>query len=268
MIQGRCAKSLTRLLTLLGAALGSVAFVEGQGIPAIPTANNSASHTSAFEQPLAWLQEARHNFSAVKDYTCTLSKRENIGGRLSDEHIIDAKFRNQPFSVYMRWLAPSKLYGQELAFVQVRNNNKLRVHSKGLIKGAVGFVTVDLNDRRIMEHTRHSIYEAGIGNLIEQAMKYVEVEKDGGKGQARVSETVHDKRPVFRVEIVRAERRPQFDYYRTVLYLDKDSKMPVRGENYDWPRPGSASAGGELTEQVSFTNLRWNVGLGDRDFNK
>jgi hypothetical protein len=52
-----------------------------------------------------------------------------------------------------------------------------------------------------------------------------------------------------------------------VLYLDKEAKLPVRAENYDWPRQGGPAAG-ELMEQVSFTNLRWNLGLTDKEFNK
>jgi hypothetical protein len=227
---------------------------------------------SPFEQLHGWLLEARRNFTAVQDYTCTITKRENINGILSEEHVIEAKFRTQPFSVYMRWLAPSKLYGQEVAFVMGRNNNKMRVHSKGLLKGAVGFVTLDVNDRRVLEQSRHTIYEAGIGNLIEQALKYLDAEKVSGKGQVRSTEILHDNRRCLRVEIIRGERRQQADFYRTVLYLDKEAKLPIRAENYAWPRPGAAAdsrfSPGDLLEQVSFTNLRWNLGLSDREFNK
>jgi hypothetical protein len=278
MIQGRKRPPLTRSIFawLLGFVAVGLPCLRGQGVatpsvpaPAppgtvIPVAGPGAS---AFDQPLGWLLEARRNFTAVKDYTCTLSKRENVTGTLSDEHIIETKFRTQPFSVYMRWLAPSKFYNQEVAFVLGRNNNKMRVHSKGLIKGAVGFVAVDINDRRVMEQSRHTIYEAGIGNLIEQAIKHVQLEKEIGTGQVRTTEVVHDNRHCLRVEIVRTERRPQIEFYRTVLYLDKDAKLPVRAENFDWPRQGGPAAGA-LMEQVSFTNLRWNLGLTDREFNK
>jgi hypothetical protein len=263
MIRERAAKCLRQQAILLLLALFGIgeALALGQGIP------TAAGPAALFEQPRAWLLDARRNFTAVQDYTCTLSKRENVGGVLSEEHIIEAKFRTQPFSVYMRWLAPTKLYGQEVAFILGRNNNKMRVHSKGLIKGAVGFVTLDINDRRVLEQSRHTVYDAGIGNLIDQALKYVEAEKRIGKGQVRITEVLHDNRPCLRVELIRAERRQEFDFYRSVLYLDKEAKLPVRAENYDWPRQGG-SAAGELMEQVSFTNLRWNLGLTDKEFNK
>lgn len=269
--RGRSRQAIRLLLGVALCGLGGtgVAFVNGQGLPVTPKAVSPATAIapSPFDAPRAWLLEARRNFTAVQDYTCTLTKRENVNGTLSDEHFIEAKFRTQPFSVYMRWLAPSKYYGQEVAFVLGRNNNKMRVHSKGLIKGAVGFVSLDINDRRVLEHSRHTIYEAGIGNLIEQAIKYVEAERETGTGQVRTTEVLHDNRRCLRVEIIRAERRQQFDFYRTVLYLDKEAKLPVRAENYGWPRAGGSPLG-DLLEQASFTNLRWNVGLTDREFNK
>lgn len=262
----RLARTVTALLVCCFAS--RLPCLSGQGVP--PPTAPSAARPSAFDQPLAWLLEARRNFTVVKDYTCTLTKRENVNGKLSDAHIIEAKFRTQPFSVYMRWLAPSKYYNQEAAFVLGRHNNKMRVHSKGLIKGAVGFVSVDLNDRRVIEQSRHTIYEAGIGNLIEQAIRYVQAEKEIGTAQVRTSEVILDNRRCLRVEIVQTQRRQQYEFYRTVLYLDKDAKLPVRAENYDWPRAGGppSAALGALMEEVSFTNLRWNLGLSDREFNK
>jgi hypothetical protein len=272
MSQGKTRTSYGRqvVAALIFVGASGVMSLMVQGVPAQTAPRPALASPSPFDQPLNWLLEARRNFTAVKDYTCTLSKRENVNGALSDEHIIEAKFRTQPFSVYMRWLAPGKFYNQEAAFVLGRNNNKMRVHSKGLIKGAVGFVSVDLNDHRVMEQSRHTIYEAGIGNLIEQAVKYVQAEKEAGTGQARITEVMLDNRRCLRVEIVQTQRRQQFEFYRTVLYLDKDSKIPIRAENYDWPRAGAppALAAGALTEQLSFTNLRWNLGLTDREFNK
>ncbi len=242
MIQGRN-RGLSRhvLCALGGLWLAGLTVALGQsGPPTQPRTVTPAAAvtTTAFDQPLAWFLDGRRNFTAVQDYTCTLAKREKVNGALSEEHFIEAKFRTQPFSVYMRWLAPAKFAGQEVAFIMGHNNNKMRVHSKGLIKGTIGFVSLDVNDRRIMELTHHTIYEAGIGSLIEQGIKYLEAEKQIGTGRVNITEVLHDNRRCLRVEIVRGERRPQFDFYRTVFYLDKDAKMPVRAENYDWPHAG------------------------------
>ena len=52
-----------------------------------------------------------------------------------------------------------------------------------------------------------------------------------------------------------------------MIYLEKESKLPIRLENYDWPRQGGP-AGGELLEMFSYINIAWNTGLKDADFNK
>ena len=115
--------------------------------PIAPKAADAAAEKCSLDEPLAWMREAKRNYSAVKDYTCTLWKKENIGGRLSDDHVIQFKFRQAPFSVAMRWLTPKAQAGTEALFIMGKNNNKMRVHAKG-IKGLAGWVSIDVNDTR------------------------------------------------------------------------------------------------------------------------
>ena len=51
------------------------------------------------------------------------------------------------------------------------------------------------------------------------------------------------------------------------MLAHKESKLPIRLENYDWPVQGGTE-GGELLETFSYVNLRFNVGLKDADFVK
>jgi Protein of unknown function (DUF1571) len=254
---------------LLGAALVLQPAADGQDAKgqAPPTAVTPPATENPLDQPLAWLQEAKRNYTAVQDYACTLVSRETVRGVLKDENVISFKMRTQPFSVSMRWLAPKKLQGQEVCFVWGKNNNKMRVHSTTLGARIAGFVSIDTNDPRVMEHSRHTIVEAGIGNLIEQTAKTWDTERKANKTQVKVAEYTYNNRRCYRIETTRAERRPEHYCYRSVLYLDKDSKLPVRNENYDWPRAGG-STDGELMEMYSYVDLRFNVGLSDQDFNR
>ena len=69
-------------------------------------------------------------------------------------------------------VAPAESKDQEVCFVLGRNNNKMRVRSHTLGKGKIlGWMAIDVNDPRVLEHSRHNIYEAGLGNLIEQTIK-------------------------------------------------------------------------------------------------
>jgi hypothetical protein len=220
---------------------------------------------NAMEQPLAMMHEARKAFASVRDYTCTLQSQENVRGKLQDASVMQCKMRTQPFSVYMRWLAPKNNQGQEVCFVMGRNNNKMRVHSPQ--HKLLNFVSIDPNDPRVMEHSRHNIYEAGIGNLIEQTIKYWEFEKQVGKTQVKLAPYMYNNRPCTRIETTRTERVQGFYCYRSVLYIDNETKLPVRTENYDWPRTGGP-ADGELLEVFSYFDVRLNVGLTEQDFNK
>ncbi|MBX9680769.1 MAG: DUF1571 domain-containing protein [Gemmataceae bacterium] len=226
----------------------------------------AAAPEQTLEQAIAFMQEARRNFSVVKDYSCTLVSRENVAGKLQDENIIQAKFRVQPNSVAMRWLAPAKSAGQEVVWIQGQNNNKMKVHSRGLLKVA-GWVSIDPRDPRATEHSRHTITEAGLGNTIDESLRQWDRERQTGKTQVRIAEYTFDSRRCWRMELIRTEQRPEFYAYRTVVYLDKESKLPIRNENYFFPRQGGP-AEGELMESFSYIGLRFNTGLADRDFEK
>lgn len=245
------------------------AHVDGQAPAQKPPVQPAAGAPmpAPLDQAIAWMHEAKRNYSAVKDYTCTMISRENIKGKLKEESVVQMKFRVQPFSVYMRWIAPSESRGQEVAFVAGKNNNMMRVHSKGLLKGAIGFVSIDPTDPRVMEHSRHTIHEAGMGRLIDQTILYWESDRKINRTETRIAEYDYDNRRCLRIENIRPERRPEYYAHRSVLFLDKESKLPVRNENYSWPRPGSPATG-ELMEVYSYVNLRFNVGLTDRDFDK
>jgi hypothetical protein len=251
---------------IVAAGLACIALgtsVRGQA-PAAPAGQTQAA--APLDTALAFMYEARRNYTAVKDYTCTLISRESIKGELKEESVAVMKFRPQPFSVYMRWLAPTSQRGQEVAYVHGKNANKMRVQSKGILKIA-GFVSIDVNDPRVMEHSRHTILEAGLGHLIQSTIRNWEIERKVGKTDCRIAEYTYDNRRCYRIENTRLERRPEFYAYRSVIYLDKESKLPIRSESYDWPRPGGTPTG-DLLETYSFIDLRFNVGLTDKDFAK
>jgi hypothetical protein len=217
------------------------------------------------DQPLRCVAEARQTYQRVKDYTCTMIKQERVGGKLQPENVIAVKFRNPPFSVYMKWSAPKESAGQEVCFVQGRNNDQMRVHATGL-GSIVGFVSIDPRDPKVMQNSRHTIYEAGLGNLIERLARSWEEDRRIGKTQSRVAEYDYNKRRCVRVETYHTERIPQAYCWRSVVYFDQQTKLPIRTETYDWPRQGGPP-GGDLLETFSYIDLRFNVGLNDTAFN-
>jgi hypothetical protein len=255
------------LLGLMGIVLGTGATQPAAapyGAPAAPAGGAAAA--SPMDEPLRLIGLARQSYQGVRDYTCLFVKREQIQGVMQPENLISMKVRTQPFSVYLRWLAPRNQVGQEACYVAGRNGGMMRVHSTGLA-GVAGFVSIDPGDARARQSSRHSITEAGIGNLIERFAGRWEMERRLNKTQVRIADYEYNKRPCTRVETLHPDNGGgQFYSYRSVLFFDKETRLPVRVEAYDWPRPGS-NPSGELIESYSYADLRFNVNLGDDVFN-
>ena len=173
--------------------------------------------------------------------------------------------QNEPFSVDLKWIEPKNLTGQDACYVCGRNNGQMRVKSAGFL-GAIGFVSIDPTDARAKKTSKHSITESGIGNMIQCFEEKWEKERQLNLTQVRIGEYEYNKRRCMRVETIHPTNPDnQFLSYRNVLYFDKDSRLPIRMECYDWPhRQGDL---GELSEVVSFANLRLNVGVKDEMFN-
>src|SRR5262245_8307800 len=117
------------LLALLGVALGVWAYGPSgslpQGVLADPPAPPAAlpptqpapaaAEASPLDEPLRLVGVAAQTYDRIKDYSCTMIKQERVGGKLGAENVIQMKLRKQPFSVYMKWVAPRNLSGQEVA---------------------------------------------------------------------------------------------------------------------------------------------------------
>jgi hypothetical protein len=261
-----------RSLLILGGAvavmLTSIALAQVPPPSSAPPPGPTAppAKASPLEQTLKWLQDGRTFHASLRDYTCYFIRQERVKGVLLDENVIQFKFRPQPFSVYMRWLEPQKFKGQEVAYIHGKNGNMMRVHPK-MWGSVVGFVNIAPTDPRVYEHSRHTIYEAGMGAMIETCLKNFEFERQVGKTQVTVADYTYSDRRCWRVEMVRTVRNAQFYCYRTVLYIDQEHKLPIRLENYDWPRAGGQPAG-DLLEKFSYIDIRFNTGLTEADFRR
>jgi Protein of unknown function (DUF1571) len=255
-------KALGTALSLL---IGCLIVVQSAGrandkqvIPAVAVA------VADLDQAIAWMTEAKRNYTAVKDYTCMLVTQERVNGKLQEQNFMQLKMKTEPLSVYMRWLGPEKNKGQEVVFVLGKNNNKMRVKTK--ILGGT-WVSIDPNDKRVTEHSRHTIVETGIGNMIEQSLIQWQKDRVGGKTDVKIAAFKCNDKECHRIELIRLAKAPGEECYRSVIYLEKGSKLPIRLENYAWP-VANGPAGGELLEMFNYVNLEFNVGLTAADFNK
>lgn len=211
------------------------------------------------------IEEARTAYKEIKDYSCTLVKREQVKGKLQPENVIAMKIRTEPFSVYLNWLAPRDLVGQEAVYVTGRNRNMMRVNPKGVI-GIFGWQNVAVDDPRVKEHSRHLITDAGIGNMIERFGKSYAADCKNPNVTITFADYEYEKRKCTGIETIHEDVKSGGGFYRCLLYIDKKTHLPIRCECYDRPRIKGGE--GELIEMYSFANLRLNLNLGDEAFKR
>jgi hypothetical protein len=115
-------------------------------------------------------RQAAERYAAVDSYIARLKRREQINGRDKPEEILLFKFRKEPFSVYFKWLG-EEAHGREVVFVNGHYEGK--IHTL-LAAGDVPLMPAGrrmalLPDNPLVRaSSRHSITEAGVGNLIDR----------------------------------------------------------------------------------------------------
>jgi hypothetical protein len=126
---------------------------------ALPSAK--AMERLAKQDPIAFLEMCIRRYDReVKGYTATLRKQERIDGRLERSEIIDVAFREDPFSVLMRWKEGARRAAAVL-YVKGENGDQLLVRPNGVFAVA-GIVTRDPNGRDAKQAGRYSLTEFGI----------------------------------------------------------------------------------------------------------
>ena len=76
----------------------------------------SQDNIRTLDPAIAFAEKVKKNIDDnVKDYTCVLIRQERIDGKLGDQQIMNAKIRNDPFSVYLKFLKPTDIAGREAA---------------------------------------------------------------------------------------------------------------------------------------------------------
>ncbi|HLW66481.1 MAG TPA: DUF1571 domain-containing protein [Gemmataceae bacterium] len=211
-----------------------------------------------------WNKAAAAAFQKVRDYQCMFVKQERIDGTLQEEQIALMRVRNQPFSVSLKFQAPKSMAGRGAAYIAGKNNNQLRA------KGPLGFATfsLDPHDPKAMLGTRHAITEAGLGHLIDEINAAAQARpKTEGADALRVSinEVQINRKGCVRIDVTDPTADGKKSHYRSVIYFDKDTNLPIRIENYDRLR-ANGPATGELVECFTYLDLKFNIGLTDAAF--
>lgn len=208
---------------------------------------------------------ARQKLASVTDYEALFSKQELIGRRMRATSMT-MKIREQPFSVYLQYVTPHQ--GREVIYVSGRNNGQLLAHETG-IKAIAGTVSLAPDSEDAMDGNKYPITMIGIRNLLEGVIVQWEAEAQFGECNVQYYPDAKLGKPGEEtackvIESSHPTPRKQFKYQKTRLFIDTASGLPIRVEQYGFPRTEGDKA--PLVEEYTYSKLRVNPGLTDRDF--
>jgi hypothetical protein len=211
----------------------------------------------------------------LADYTGVLVKRERIGNSLGEHEFMFVKIRNRktdsnnqltvPFSVYLAFLKPAAVKGREVIFVENQNSGNLIAHEGGM-KRMLGTHSLQPTGMLAMAGQRYPLTDIGIENLVFKLIERGEKDKKYGTCNvdlipgAKVS-----KRDCTIIQVVHPVQQPHFDFHVAQIFMDDQLKIPVRYAAFDWPAKAGDSTG-EVIEEYTYQDLKFNVGLTDADF--
>ncbi len=211
----------------------------------------------------------------IKDYSCTLIKTERVGGKLIDTEFMYLKVRHEPFSVYMYFLGPEKIKGQECIFVAGKNNGNMLAHGVGFRKIA-GTVPLLPTGFVAMQGQRYPITEIGFQNLTRRLVEVADQDTKFGEcdveffKNAKINNGRGEKRTVTVIHVTHPVRRANFRFHQAMVYVDDELNIPIRYESWDWPKTpgGKLNRLEDLFEEYTYTDLKLNNGFTDADFDE
>lgn len=272
-IRRNLGRAIRRLTVVWGvAACGSQSLADdpvSRPLERVPiVAEESSGGARGAEHPLRpALRVARaslERLQAVRDYEATLTKRERIQGELRRE-VMRIRFREEPFSVYLKF--EGEHAGREVLYVEGRNQNNILAHEGSGLKALVGTVSLSPTSPEVLAQSRHSITEIGLRKLVRSVIERWEEEAGFGEAEVQYYQNARlGERECLVIECRHPRPRRQFPFHLTRLFIDKETQLPVRVENYGFP--GQAGADPPLEEEYTYSNVRTNVGLTASDFDR
>ncbi len=228
----------------------------------------AAASAGGIEHPLApairLAQRSLAKLKSVADYETTLTKRERLEERLV-EQTMHMKLREEPLSIYLKYGEP--FAGREVLFVRGENEGRLLTRGGSGLSSLAGTVSLDPHNPAALGEGGHPITETGMRPMLETIITQWKRESLYGEIDVQFYPDAKLRgRPCEVIESSHPRPRRQFKSQKTRLYIDGETGLPVRFEQYGFADDRDQDP--PLDTLSEFGNLRTNVGLTDEDFDR
>lgn len=220
------------------------------------------------EHPLVpAIQLATQSYNVLRnitDYEATLIKQELVNGRLITQRM-KMRLKEEPFSVHLYYEEPNA--GRQILYVSGQNNNQLLAKEATGLSSLVGTVQLALDSPQVMAENRHVITDLGMRRMLEMLVTQWNLESKFGEVDVKYYPNAKMGNAECEVvEVIHPRPRKQFPFHMTRLFIEKQSRLPIRIENYGFPAQAGQPA--QLQEEYTYVNVKTNIGLTAADFDR
>jgi len=190
---------------------------------ATPTPSHLLAQTESLEaqasrDPMAFFEMMIDRFDkSVRDYTCTFSKKELVGKRMTETQVMEVMCRQSPFSVRLKWVKNADKC-QRVLYVDdrwVKNNQEMAVVEPGVIaKLFVPYVMRPIHGKDAKKSSRRTIDQFGFRNSLALTLKYCKLA---------------EQKNILDFNYIGTENLAG----RETLVFERH--LPYTGENSEWP---------------------------------
>lgn len=228
--------------------------------------NNESSNIHPLDPILTLAQSIKGKIeSEIVDYSAVITKRERIGSKLYDAEVMEAKIRSPrsdkdvTLAVYLKFIPPSSAAGREVIWVDGSNNGQLLSY-----QFRVPIKLAPTNALAMMGN-KYPITEIGLLRMVEKLIEKGQRDKQLGDCKVQIFQgQLVGPRSCKLIQVTHPEKSDKFDFHIAQIYIDEELGLPIRYAAYLWP--SSPEEAPPLEEEYTYSDLKINVGLTDKDF--
>lgn len=238
-------------------------------VQTLTSSSGESEHVVNLRKHLELLEAGIKHLKSVPNYSSVFSKREEVGGVLRDEEIMELKLRHKPFSVYMKWSKGD--VGRELLYQEDQNEGMMLVQLGGFAGRLIPSLKLDIHGDRAMAESRYSIDNSGLLNIAQKiADARVADLKNKHHCTCQMRNGVtFDSRPCHYFVTEYADKSESPVYRRNEIYIDEQLNVPVCVRNFTWmPADRVITPEETLIEEYAFTNINFTQQIADQEFDK
>jgi hypothetical protein len=237
---------------------------EAPGAPEVAWPEGRLDGPEAKRLLLDVLLAAQARLDRVDAYTATFRKQERIRGTLGPEQTLAMKVRQEPFSIYLKFLEPRA--GKEVVYREGSHDNHVIAHNGDWTRRLIPRLKVAPTDPIALADSRHPVTDAGLHNLTDKLVGYRRMDLEDPDARTVLDWcTDAESRAWPRSIHTHPHRKAERPFAHVEVLYDPETFIPRKITSFDWPEPGHAGEL-DLAECYTYDDIDLDAPLTELDF--